>query len=478
MSSPVPVVDLAPNLEKCFFFDATPASYEITGVSGRIPEWLRGTYYVNGPARFERAGRRYKHWLDGDGMVRRLHFGADGVTFTARFVDTPKLRDEEAAGEFLYRGFGTSWPGDRLRRNVMLEGPANVSVYPYNGVLLAFAEQSIPFELDPVTLETRGVYDFQGRVNEVTPFVAHAKYDRGHLLNFGISFSAKQPALHTYEFDSAGILLKRRRYPLQYQHSNHDFAYTTEHMLFFLSPLLMDFGRFWGDGVSVMESLSWEPDKGSRILVTPRAHRNDEAFTIDAGGGYCLHVVNAFEADNRIYFDLLLLDEPVYREYQPVPDLFPTVAPCRAVRYIIDLETRTLVDTIRLDDYDRAPDFPSVGQILGGQPYSDFWMLGISQRAGAGRKFFDELAHGSWSKGCVDDVYCTPYGEYLGGEPVFVQNPSDPADGVIISEHHIPAEDRGEFVLFNAARVADGPIARLPLKYKIHPGFHTSFTTR
>lgn len=477
MSSPVSTVDLAPNLEKCFLFDATPASYEVTGITGRIPEWLRGTYYVNGPARFERAGRRYKHWLDGDGMVCRLHFGADGVNFTSRFVETPKLIEEEAAGEFLYRGFGTSWPGDRLRRKVMLEGPANVSVYPFNGVLLAFAEQSIPFELDPVTLETRGVYDFHGRVNEVTPFVAHAKYDRGHLLNFGVSFSATQPALHTYEFDAQGVMLKRRRYPLQHQHSNHDFAYTANHMLFFLSPLLMDFSRFW-QGASVMESLTWEPEKGSRILVTPRAHRNDEPFWVDAGGGYCLHVINAFEEANRIHFDLLLLDEPVYREYEPIPDLFPTVTPCRAVRYTIDRETRSLVETIRLDDYDRAPDFPNVGNSFGGQPYSDFWMLGISERAGAGRKFFDELVHGSWSKRTVADIYRAPKGEYLGGEPVFAQNPKDPNQGVIISEHLIPAEDRGEFLLFDATSVASGPIARLPLKYRIHPGFHTSFTTR
>src|SRR5262249_35716179 len=149
------------------------ASYELTGLTGRIPEWVRGTYYCNGPARFLRNGRQYKHWLDGDGMILRVHFGEDGAHFTSRFVQTPKLIDEEAAREFLYRGFGTAWPGDKLRRNVMLEGPANVSVYTYNGHLLAFAEQSIPFDLDPVTLETRGVYDFNGKVNEVTPFVAH-----------------------------------------------------------------------------------------------------------------------------------------------------------------------------------------------------------------------------------------------------------------------------------------------------------------
>jgi carotenoid cleavage dioxygenase-like enzyme len=224
-----------------------------------------------------------------------------------------------------------------------------------------------------------------------------------------------------------------------------------------------------------MESLSWEPEKGSRIFVAPRAHRDDEAFSVDAGHGYCLHGINAYEDGERIVFDLLLLDEPVYREYEPIPDLFPTVAPCRAVRYVIDRATRSIVETMRLDDYDHAPDFPNVGQTHTGTFYNDFWMLGIRQRAGAGRKFFDELAHGSWKGGGVKDVYCAPAGEYLGGEPLFVANPEDPADGIVIVEHLMPAQDRGEFLLFNAFSVKDGPIARLPLKHKIHPGFHTSF---
>src|SRR5580692_9664977 len=139
-----PPADCAPLLERCFLFDAVEESYAVSGITGRVPEWLRGSYYINGPARFERAGERYKHWLDGDGMVCALRFSDDGVRITNRFVGTPKLRDENSAGKFVYREFGTSFPGDRLRRKVMLEPPVNVSVYPYAGRVLAFGEQSMP----------------------------------------------------------------------------------------------------------------------------------------------------------------------------------------------------------------------------------------------------------------------------------------------------------------------------------------------
>jgi carotenoid cleavage dioxygenase-like enzyme len=59
---------LAPLLERCFLFAAIEDSCQIMGILGRIRDWMRGTYYINGPARFERSGLRYRHWLDGDGI--------------------------------------------------------------------------------------------------------------------------------------------------------------------------------------------------------------------------------------------------------------------------------------------------------------------------------------------------------------------------------------------------------------------------
>ena len=218
----------APGLERCFLFDAVEDSYDVQEVAGHIPESLRGTYYVNGPARFRRDGMCYKHWLDGDGMICSVRFDAAGARFTNRFVRTRKLEEEDQAGRFLYRGFGTAFEGDKLRGGIMLEPPVNVSVYPYDGAVLAFGEQTLPYELDPVTLETRREYDFNGKLNHVSPFAAHAKVDpdSGHLLNFGVSYSAEKPMVNVYEFDDRGNQIRRRRHALRYPHSNHDFGAT------------------------------------------------------------------------------------------------------------------------------------------------------------------------------------------------------------------------------------------------------------
>lgn len=467
--------DLAPLLERCFLFDATEDSYEMTGITGRIPEWLRGTYYMNGPARFERAGMRYKHWLDGDGMICAIRFGQGGVRFTNKFVGTAKLKDEEEAGKFIYRAFGTAWPGDKLRRSVMLEPPKNVSVYPYGGKLLAFGEQAMPMELDPVTLETKGYYDFNGALNEVTPFAAHAKTDpaNGNLLNFGVSFSMTEPMLNVFEFDHCGCLLRRRRHKLQYQHAVHDFGFTPNYVAFYLSPLIMDFQRFWAEGVSVMESLKWEPEKGSVIFVAPRSVK-EPGFRVDVPPCYCLHLINCFEENGLLMVDVLEMDRPIYVEYQPVPDLFPTASACRPVRFVIDPVKQLLVERIAMT-YDLAPDFPSTGAHLSGAKYDTFWVLGIGANGLRGRKFFDQLVKGSWKAGDICDKWIAPHGEYLGGEPVAVMNPANPEEAVVICVHAIPAEDRCEYLIFDGHSLSAGPIARLPLKHKIHAGFHTSF---
>jgi len=297
-------------------------------------------------SRFRRGDFQYKHWLDGDGMICSVRFGPDGAHFTNRFVQPRKLQEEDAAGRFLYRGFGTAFPGDRLRQDIMLEPPVNVSVYPFAGSVLAFGEQTLPYALDPMTLETRGEYDFNGKLNQISPFAAHAKIDpvNGNMLNFGISYSADKPMANVYEFDHQGNQIRRRRYPLRYPHSNHDFGVTPDHAIFFLSPLLMDFGKFWG-GVSVMESLCWQPELGSRILIAPRGAKA-EAFEVMAGNGYCLHLINSFEDGDRLTVDVLEFDEPLYAHYQPVPDLFQKVSPGGPVRLTLDLKSRELVERV------------------------------------------------------------------------------------------------------------------------------------
>ncbi|MFZ0429207.1 MAG: carotenoid oxygenase family protein [Acidobacteriota bacterium] len=468
--------DFAPGIENWLLFDEAEQSYPLEPSSGEVPDWIRGSYYVNGPARFQRGELQYRHWLDGDGMVRALHFDDEGIHFVSRWVKTRKLLEEEEQGHPVYRTFGTSFDNDLLRRGVMLEPPVNVSIYPLGERLLAFAEQSIPYELEPRTLQTLGEFDFGGRLNEVSPFAAHAKLDpaAGVMVNFGISFSASHPQLYLYEFDSTGRLTGRRRFAVDAPHTNHDFAITPRFALFFLSPLELDFGRFWGEGLSVMEALCWRPEKESCIFGVPRIGCELPPFRIPRDSGHCLHLINAYEEGDRLYLDLLEFANPIYPQYQPVPDFYTTVDPGHPVRYIIDIRDQKLLECQEMK-YDRSPDFPSVASLDLGRPYTQFWMLGISNAGRPGRKFFDQLVRGDWKAGAVNDVYQAAPGTYLGGEPVHIAHPADDSTGSILIQEFDATADRVSFLIFDAGRLSQGPIARLPLRDKTHPGFHASF---
>jgi all-trans-8'-apo-beta-carotenal 15,15'-oxygenase len=114
------VIDHAPGLERAFARVPEEGSYTLSGIEGTIPSYVRGTYYLNGPARFSRGDLAYRHWLDGDGMVAALRFRDGEVRFTNRFVRSAKWTGEEAAGRALFRAFGTAFPGDQLLRGIAL----------------------------------------------------------------------------------------------------------------------------------------------------------------------------------------------------------------------------------------------------------------------------------------------------------------------------------------------------------------------
>ena len=467
--------DCAPLLERAFSLHPCEQEYTIEAITGEIPDFVRGTYYLNGPARFARAGLQYRHWLDGDGMVCALRFERDRVHFTNRFVRTHKFVAEEKAAHPIFRTFGTAFASDQMKRGMALESPGNVSVYPYQETLLAFGEQGLPWELDPVTLETRGPCTFGGQLNDVSPFSAHPKFDptTGELFNFGVSFSPTRPRLDVYRFDAPARLLYRKRSQLEYPCSVHDCSLSPNYVVFYLSPYLLNMEALRHDGLTLMDALSWEPERGSRLLLVAR-ETGDEIASIPIGQRYCLHLLNCFETDNCLIVDVVEYDRPVYDQYQVLPNLFTEVSEAQPVRFVVDVQRRTIIARHEID-YRFAPDFPALNPRHATLPSRDFWMLGIGATGRYGRKFFNQLVHASWAEGIAGDIYQAPAQCYLGGEPMFIGDPRDPSIGVVVCQLFDAERTASTFALFDAFHVARGPVGLLHLREPIPPLFHASF---
>lgn len=80
-----------------------------------------------------------------------------------------------------YRYADVSWAGKYRNKYTdavafIVRSTANTNVVYWNGKLLALKEDSPPYALDPDTLETLGLYDFDGQLPSLT-FTAHPKFD-------------------------------------------------------------------------------------------------------------------------------------------------------------------------------------------------------------------------------------------------------------------------------------------------------------
>lgn len=466
--------DFAPGLEAAFPNEFKECDCTVESAGDPLPDFLRGTYYLNGPARFGFHDLAYQHWLDGDGMISALHFEKDCIHFRNRYIRSRKYVEEQNAGHPLFRTFGTTFAGSRLNRaGNGLESPVNVSIFPYSERLLAFGEQGLPWELAPVTLETRGQFTFHGRLNDASPFSAHPKFDPDtrEIFNFGVFFSAQAPRLYFYCFGPEGFRY-RKPVPLDYPCSVHDFSVSQHYAIFYLSPYLLDAAGLPHDNSTVMDSLRWEPDLGSRLVILSR-QSGELVASVPIGHRYCLHLVNSFDEGNRLTVDILEFDEPLYGHYQPVPELFQKVSQGGPVRFVFNLQSRELTERIALD-YAKAPDFPALNPRYCMRPCDEFWMLGIAATGSRGRKFFDQLVHVRWDQPDATDIYQSPPLRYLGGEPVFAGAP-DSDEGVIICQEFDAVERKSYFLVFEASHVSRGPMTRIALNHVLYLGFHASF---
>jgi len=431
---------------------------ELSLIEGRLPPDLQGSFYRVGPAQFERAGERLGHWFDGDGMVQRFAIAGGRVRHRGRFVATDKRRNEQAAGRFLYPGYGFTPKEAAALRRVDDINAANTNVLPIAGEIWALWEGGSPWRVDAETLDTRGRKAFAGPLDGV-PFSAHPKRGPdGEIWNFGVL----NRRCVLWHLAPDGSVRKTALIELPEASLMHDFAVTSKHVVLLLPPML---GDAPGEPESLVDRYRWHADRPLQILVLDK---NDLAIRrrYDLPARFLFHLGNAWEDEAGVIRLDAFLDDDASFAVKTARDLAQGLA--------------TTTPTARLTILTLAPDGRANMAVLPGPgefPRTDPRRVGTRHRFTYG-VFGGGIARWDWETGRQEPFALGA--DYWSEEPVFVprNGGTDEADGWIVATALNQRAARTELVVFDARRIAAGPLARLACPYPLPLGFHGAFAAR
>ncbi len=264
-------------------------------VSGVIPKQCQVTLYRNGPALFERAGQRYSHWFDPDGMIQAFSISDKTITHKSRFVRTEKFIREDEAGQFLFDGAASKIEGSVPVRNNDTINVANTNVQPFNGELLALWEGGSAHRIEPMSLQTLGKKRWSDELSGV-PFSAHPRLDsNGDLWNIGSLPMADYAALVLYHIGADGKLKNSKVHRLAFGGYQHDFVLTPNYLIALNSSAVAHHGD------SFVDQFQWEPERASQILVYSKQDLS-LVKTIEVPPAFVFHFGNAWENGGKVFF--------------------------------------------------------------------------------------------------------------------------------------------------------------------------------
>ena len=442
----------------------------MTALSGRLPPELLGVLWRNGPAEHERFGHRYGHWFDGDGMVQAFAFNGTAVTHRGRILDTPKRRRETQAGRRIMPAFATLPPHPEpvLAPNDM--NAANTAMLAHAGRLMALWEGGSALAVDPETLAAGQFVDWRQDLAG-TPFSAHPKVEPdGTLWNIGY-VSAPQPMLLFYRIDRTGRLVKANIMPMAPLGMVHDFVVTARHLIVLLTPFVLEPDRMSSGHTSFLDAHVWRPALGTRVLTVDK-DTLEPARRFELPPGFHFHHGNGWEeSDGTIRLDLCQAPDPKF----VTTDLRAVMRGDRRFASTHPSYRRVVLKpkgTTRIDDVEPGvAEFLRIDPRRTGQRHRKVFAL--TGRGAGGGWPFDRVTCLDPERGAIDG-WSYPRHQ-IPEEHVFVPRSEAEGDGWLTGPFLDVRRRATGLNVFEATRLADGPLWQGILPYPLPLGLHGTF---
>jgi carotenoid cleavage dioxygenase-like enzyme len=441
-------------------------------VIGDVPSDLDGVYLRNteNPVHPAVAGRY--HPFDGDGMIHVVGFRDGKAFYRNRFVRTDGFRAEQEAGGPIWAGLAESPRHSRRdgwgARGGLKDSSSTDVVVHAGTALSSFYQCGEAYRLDPLTLDTLGKAPWAPAGWGVS---AHPKADdrTGELLFFNYGTAA--PYLHYGVVDATDRLVHHVDVPLPGPRLPHDMAYTDNYAILndcplFWEPDLLAQGRY---------AARFHPDLPMRLGVIPRRGGSGEVRWFEAAPTYVLHWVNAYEDGNEIVLDGFFQGDPEPKDtgqgsvYQR---MFRFLAldrmQTRLHRWRLNLATGAVKEEPRSD---RITEFGMINTRYSGRRHR----YAYAATGVPGWFLFDGLVKHDLETG-GDELYAFGDGVY-GSETAMAPRLGSTGedDGYLVTLTTDMAADRSECLVFDAARIGDGPVCRVRLPERISSGTHSTW---
>ena len=432
-------------------------------IEGEVPKDLFGSYYRNGPdPQFPPMGGQY-HWFAGDGMIHAFNFENGKISYKNRWVQTSKWKQERKAGKSLINALNPM-ESDPIYNFDSSDGTANTNIIYHANKLLALEEGHPPFELDPISLESKGSWDYKKKLNSA--MTAHPKIDPKTGEKFGFSYGFGENKMTYFVIDASGELTTYSEFETPYSSMVHDFIVTAEHVIFPIFPLIIDFNLV----AKGMSPIAWESNRLSQIGGMPRNGTVKDIKWLEDDPCFVFHPMNAYTDGDKIIADMMQFEEaPLFPHLDgSIPD--NKKAEARLNRWEIDLTSNS--GSIKKDYLDEhIGEFPRLDERFSMSNYR--YGIYASNHGDSPKGIsFNSVTRYDYETGNKEFFTLSEFDAV--GEPIFVPKSSDAEEGVgyVIALAYLGKENRSDLMIFDAENISSGPMAKAMLPHRIPYGFH------
>jgi carotenoid cleavage dioxygenase len=409
-------------------------------------------------------------------MLHIIGFRDGKAFYRNRFIRTEAFEAEQSAGGPLWPGLAEPLSLAKVDygwgARTLLKDASSTDVVVHRGTALtSFYQCGDLYRIDPYTGQTQGKESWNGGFPSALGVSAHPKVDdrTGEMLFF--NYGKQEPYLHYGVVDANNDVVHYTGIPLPGPRLPHDMAFTRNYAIF------NDFPLFWDPDLLErdLHVARFHRDMPSRFAVLPRRGTSADVQWFEADPTFVLHFTNAYEDGDEIVVDGFFQGDP-----EPADNGTGTKWQ-RAFRFLALDRMQTRLHRWRFNLKTGATteeslsenisEFGMINATHGGEPYRYVY----AATGKPGWFLFDGLIRHDVVTGNEQRISFGEgvYGSETAMAPRVISTGED--DGYLVTLTTDMNADASYCLVFDAARIEDGPVCKLQLPERISSGTHSTW---